>query len=96
MKCPKCGSENISIEKRIDGNCTCLNCGFIWKNWQTIYKVKPKLSTAEKLLKLQQTIHFVSDFKIIYFAEGYKTKVFKGNIENQINEAYEHFAKEQK
>ena len=87
MKCPKCGSD-------LDTGFNCSKCGR--KNWQTIYKVKPKLSTAEKLLKLQQTIHFVSDFKIIYFAEGYKTKVFKGNIENQINEAYEHFAKEQK
>jgi predicted RNA-binding Zn-ribbon protein involved in translation (DUF1610 family) len=26
FKCPKCGSENIITEKRIDGFSTCLDC----------------------------------------------------------------------
>ena len=32
MKCPNCGSENISTEKRIDGDHICGNCHYKWKN----------------------------------------------------------------
>lgn len=27
MKCPKCGSGNTRVERRIDGRMECLNCG---------------------------------------------------------------------
>lgn len=30
--CSKCGSENISTERRIDGFNTCLDCGYKWRN----------------------------------------------------------------
>ena len=30
--CPKCGSNNVSIERRINGNCRCSKCGYSWKN----------------------------------------------------------------
>jgi hypothetical protein len=32
MNCPKCGSENVSIERRVDGMKTCLDCGYKWRN----------------------------------------------------------------
>ena len=32
MNCPKCGSENISTERRIDGMKTCLDCDYKWRN----------------------------------------------------------------
>ncbi|WP_277202611.1 hypothetical protein [Victivallis vadensis] len=31
MKCPKCGSEHISQERRIDGDATCWECFYIGK-----------------------------------------------------------------
>lgn len=49
MKCPKCGSTNISTERRLDGFNTCLKCGYKWKNG-----VEPKLTTAEMLLWLAE------------------------------------------
>jgi ribosomal protein L37AE/L43A len=32
MNCPKCGSENVSTERRIDGMKTCLDCDYKWRN----------------------------------------------------------------
>ena len=48
MKCPKCGSEKLIIEKRIDGYCHCLDCGWNWKP----ERKQPEPSTAEMLLWL--------------------------------------------
>jgi hypothetical protein len=31
-KCPKCGSDRVTIERRIDGDCLCNFCGYKWKN----------------------------------------------------------------
>ena len=30
--CPICGSENIAIERRPNGNCICQSCHHIWAN----------------------------------------------------------------
>ena len=30
IKCPKCGSENIESERRINGNRRCVDCGYTW------------------------------------------------------------------
>ena len=30
--CKKCGSENMSTERRPDGLHTCLDCGYKWRN----------------------------------------------------------------
>ena len=32
MDCPKCGSENVSTERRIDGMKMCLDCDYKWRN----------------------------------------------------------------
>lgn len=32
MKCPKCGSEKVSTERRIDGMNSCRDCGHSWRN----------------------------------------------------------------
>lgn len=32
MNCQKCGSENVSTERRIDGMRTCNDCGYKWRN----------------------------------------------------------------
>ena len=32
MNCTKCGSENLSTERRIDGMKTRLDCGYKWRN----------------------------------------------------------------
>lgn len=32
MNCVKCGSENMNIERRIDGFNYCLDCGYRWRN----------------------------------------------------------------
>jgi hypothetical protein len=31
-RCPRCGSPDIAIERRIDGDCHCRDCMFIWPN----------------------------------------------------------------
>ena len=48
MKCPKCGSEKLTIEKRIDGYCHCIDCGWNWKP----ERKQPEPTTAEMLLWL--------------------------------------------
>lgn len=40
MNCSKCGSENVSTERRIDGMKTCLDCGYKWRN--VVQKIKIK------------------------------------------------------
>ena len=42
FKCKNCGSDKITSELRVDGFCTCEDCGDTWK----------KPTTAEKLLWL--------------------------------------------
>ena len=32
FECPHCGSKRLSIERRIDGDTTCLDCGKKWKS----------------------------------------------------------------
>jgi uncharacterized Zn ribbon protein len=32
MNCQKCGSENVSTERRTDGMRTCNDCGYKWRN----------------------------------------------------------------
>ena len=32
MNCPRCGSENLSTERRLDGVMTCLDCGHKERN----------------------------------------------------------------
>jgi len=44
FKCKKCGSTNVTVEKRINGNCICQDCGNTWKNGTE----QPELTTAEK------------------------------------------------
>lgn len=31
MKCPKCGSESVAIERRPNGNATCWECRYVGK-----------------------------------------------------------------
>ena len=38
MKCKTCGSKNISIERRIDGNVKCNHCKTTWKNTKRYYE----------------------------------------------------------
>ena len=39
MRCSWCGSKNLSIERRMDGNCMCLDCGFTEKRKSEDYVV---------------------------------------------------------
>ena len=32
MKCPKCGSDKLMIERRPNGYTTCLKCAYKWKH----------------------------------------------------------------
>lgn len=52
MKCKKCRSENVSTERRIDGNHICLDCGYVWKNEDADNEIKISKEEAEVLLPL--------------------------------------------
>ena len=47
IKCNKCGSTDVTVERRPNGNCICHNCDFVWGNG-----TQKELSTADKLLWL--------------------------------------------
>ena len=54
MKGKNCGSENISIERRIDGNVKCNHCKTTWKNSKSYYEQIAR--QEEKSAKLKQQI----------------------------------------
>jgi len=94
MKCPKCGSD-------LDTGFNCPKCGS--GNWQTIYEVKPELSTAEKLLSLVENydiyIHKYDERGVVVLVEDRTHSKFLPtclngtSFEKAINKAYE-WAKE--
>jgi hypothetical protein len=53
MNCPKCGSENVLVEKSIDGFNTCEQCGYRWQRARNI----PEPTTAEMLLWLVENFN---------------------------------------
>lgn len=59
MKCPKCGSTNISTERRPNGFNTCLKCGYRWQDGVK----QPDPTTAEMLLWLVENVKGVCIFE---------------------------------
>lgn len=46
MKCPNCGSSNVSRERRINGNDQCRDCGVVWPSRYSEEERKPSSSPA--------------------------------------------------
>lgn len=103
MKCPKCGSENVLVEKCLDGFSTCQDCGYRWQHGRT----QPEPTTAEMLLWLVENCEEIktrsrggSFMVTIYFRISYEKRMlqdFLGSVSefnNLIKQAYE-WAKEQ-
>jgi transposase-like protein len=78
MKCPKCGSENIMIEKCLHGKRECPDCGYVWYGYPV--NTAPKPTTAEKLYWL------VSNGYGILFINYPRTGI---NFDEAINAAYD-------
>jgi transcription initiation factor TFIIIB Brf1 subunit/transcription initiation factor TFIIB len=49
IKCPKCNGVDFKIEKRIDGNMTCMECGFVGKQKEFLPKEKSKSAECNKV-----------------------------------------------
>ena len=100
IKCPKCGSINIAIERRPDGWCYCGDCSYSWQRGRK----EPELTVAEKLLWLAENCADLvinnSDKEMVCSlpnCEGYEEITFyydepeKGshkNLREAINDAY--------
>jgi hypothetical protein len=53
-ECPKCGSTKLSMERRPDGDCHCLQCKHKWKPSQiSCYSCKENSSSFKKTTRLK-------------------------------------------
>jgi len=99
--CPNCDSTNVLIERRMDGNGTCHECGyrssyknFIYKEPKGVSRVKPTEVVQESVMQ-DTAKHIVGDIRnTIYKSEvGKKMRSrdmveLADIIENSIKEKY--------
>ena len=77
IKCPRCGSKNIESERRINGNRTCIDCGYVWKmgseedtHDKVIYNpeleaLKFMYTTSRHLIPIAKGDEFDAAFKLL-------------------------------
>ena len=90
MECKNCGSKNISIERRIDGNVKCNHCKTTWKNSKSYYEQIAK--QEEKSLKNQVcSLVSITDENTfaVHYSDG-EVKYF--TLDEETNECYEQIA----